>query len=72
MPLLLSWICRAWRHVAFKTPNIWTVFRISVEDWPTNYILASRRLAEWVERAGHCHHPLSWARKTGVGGHITP
>ncbi|KAJ6544181.1 hypothetical protein B0H19DRAFT_1169848 [Mycena capillaripes] len=54
-PLLLSQICRAWRHVAFKTPTIWTIFRISVNDWPK---LGSRRLAEWVDRAGSS--PLSF------------
>ncbi|KAF7330942.1 F-box domain-containing protein [Mycena venus] len=56
-PFLLSQICRAWRHVALKTPQLWAVFSISLEDWPQDCILGARRLAEWVERAGSS--PLS-------------
>ncbi|KAJ7661589.1 hypothetical protein DFH06DRAFT_376752 [Mycena polygramma] len=52
--LLLSQICRSWRHVALTTPKIWAIFRL-----PVGYRLSvdntlaprqSRHLAEWVGR----------------------
>ncbi|KAF8173843.1 hypothetical protein K438DRAFT_2023370 [Mycena galopus ATCC 62051] len=57
-PLLLTQICRAWKNVALNTPKMWAIFRINPKDWPRDHALGSRRLAEWVQKAGSS--PLSF------------
>ncbi|KAJ7673806.1 hypothetical protein DFH06DRAFT_1173320 [Mycena polygramma] len=56
--LLLSQICRVWRDIAFKTPRLWAQFLISSLSWPKDQEVGTRRIAEWVERAGSA--PLSF------------
>ncbi|KAJ6472875.1 hypothetical protein C8R47DRAFT_1053943 [Mycena vitilis] len=56
--LVLSQVCRVWRDIAFKTPRLWAQFLISTLSWPEDQEVGTRRVAEWVERAGSA--PLSF------------
>ncbi|KAJ7676905.1 hypothetical protein DFH06DRAFT_1317508 [Mycena polygramma] len=56
--LLLSQICKDWRHIAFKMPRLWAQFSISSTEWPHDHDLGDRQLSQWVERAGLA--PLSF------------
>ncbi|KZP22610.1 hypothetical protein FIBSPDRAFT_738857, partial [Athelia psychrophila] len=60
-PLLVSQICRGWRHVALSTPNLWT--RLSVAPrlpheaplapvlWVTQIVKATTSSLLWLSRA---------------------
>ncbi|KAJ6447513.1 hypothetical protein C8R45DRAFT_188827 [Mycena sanguinolenta] len=70
IPLLLSQICRAWRHIALNTPQIWAIFRIDVHAWLTDRARVALHLAKWLERAGLS--PLSFVYSARSAAIVPP
>ncbi|KAF7354704.1 F-box domain-containing protein [Mycena sanguinolenta] len=59
IPVLLTQICRAWRKIAFKIPQIWATFFLGLDAvWRKDNTLRPPRLAEWLAKTGSS--PLSF------------
>jgi hypothetical protein len=59
-PLVLGRVCRAWRLIAFSTPELWSRFEFTVEDLsPSKKVLVE----DWFARSG--------ARLLSLGIHIS-
>ncbi|KAJ7745419.1 hypothetical protein DFH07DRAFT_16144 [Mycena maculata] len=70
LPLVLSWICRAWRDIALKTPRLWAAVRIYFDSYSRNSSLHDRCLAEWATKAGTT--PLSIVLWHQAGHQLPP
>ncbi|TDL21659.1 hypothetical protein BD410DRAFT_286560 [Rickenella mellea] len=62
-PILLGRVCRVWRSVSFKTPQLWADITIGELKWSTGPSVPwnSRLFDEWLRRSGNC--PLSFTIK---------
>ncbi|KDQ55115.1 hypothetical protein JAAARDRAFT_195986 [Jaapia argillacea MUCL 33604] len=56
-PLLLSQICRHWRHIALTTPRLWSSIRFAVTADEVKNMHRISTLQLWLLRSGNC--PLS-------------
>ncbi|KAK7054003.1 F-box domain-containing protein [Favolaschia claudopus] len=55
-PLLLTHVCRAWRHIAISLPALWTTFNVTLKD--SDDLPRLSYIAQiWLKRAKTC--PLS-------------
>ncbi|KAJ7051958.1 hypothetical protein C8F01DRAFT_1173825, partial [Mycena amicta] len=67
-PLLLRRVCRTWRHLALRTPQLWTGLSIDTSKLPESLqdSAAFRNfVAEWFSRAGSL--PLSFSASGSQG-----
>lgn len=55
IPLLVSSVCKKWRHVALATPNLWASFALLIQ--PLYFENDVRLMELWLARAAQC--PLS-------------
>ncbi|KAJ6486423.1 hypothetical protein C8R47DRAFT_1047444 [Mycena vitilis] len=61
LPLIVSYVCRAWRDIALATPKLWTTLRIPSNSTTDPGVVdpghAEDLVDQWLARAGAC--PLS-------------